>query len=96
MGARQTKPRGAKGAKGNRGQRGRRGAQGPPGQVGPQGESGPAGPPGPALPLQMLATMAQRIEVMQRDLEVQFKRTAQLQADLDTLRAHLAKQLQSN
>jgi len=44
----------------------------------------------------MLATMAQRIEVMQRDLEVQFKRTAQLQADLDTLRAHLAKQLQSN
>jgi len=41
----------------------------------------------------VLATIAQQIEQIQRDLEAQFQRTAQIRADLDILRAQLAKQL---
>jgi hypothetical protein len=41
----------------------------------------------------MLARIAQQIEAVQRDLQVQFHRTTQLQADLDVLRAQLSKQL---
>jgi len=38
--------------------------------------------------------MERQIEVLQRELEVQFQRIAQFQADLDTLRTHLTKPLQ--
>jgi hypothetical protein len=41
----------------------------------------------------MLATIVQQIEAIQRDLQTQFHRTAQIQADLDLLRSQLAKQL---
>ena len=78
-----------RGKTGSRGPRGPRGAKGLPGL---QGAPGPAGPPGAAAPLRILATITQQIEAIQRDLKTQFERAAQIQADLDLLRAQLSKQ----
>jgi hypothetical protein len=52
-----------------------------------------AAPAGSSTPFRMLSTIVQQIEAIQRDREMQFQRTAQIQADLDLLRAQLAKQL---
>jgi Collagen triple helix repeat (20 copies) len=91
-----SRQRGMRGKTGKPGARGRRGAQGVAGPAGARGPAGPAGPAGESAPLRILATITQQIEVIQRDLQIQFKRTAQLQADLDNLRAHLAKQSESS
>lgn len=96
MDSRQRRKRGKTGKTGARGRRGAQGVAGPAGARGPAGPAGPSGPAGESAPLRILATITQQIEVIQRDLEIQFKRTAQLQADLDNLRAHLAKQSESN
>jgi ribosomal protein L15 len=103
MGSSQRGSRGTRGPKGKTGSRGQRGLQGIPGPAGPAGRTGPMGPAGPfgrtgptppTLPLQVLARVAQQIEAIERDLQVQFQRIAELQADLDTLRVHLAKEAQ--
>jgi Collagen triple helix repeat (20 copies) len=86
------KPDDRRGTRGVRGSRGPRGAQGLRGPQGATGATGPTGPAGASTPLVMLSTIVQHIEAIQRDLEVQFQRTAQIQADLDLLRAQLAKQ----
>jgi hypothetical protein len=99
MGSPQRGPQGTRGPKGKTGSRGQRGLQGIPGPAGPRGSTGPAGPVGrteptpPTLPLQVLARVAQQVEAIERDLQVQFQRIAQLQADLDTLRVHSPKNL---
>ena len=103
MGSPQRGPRGTRGPKGKTGSRGQRGLQGIPGPAGPTGLTGPTGPAGlvgrtgptpPTLPLQVLARVAQQVEAIERDLQMQFQRIAQLQADLDTLRVHLTKEPQ--
>ena len=80
------------GRRGNIGARGPRGPRGAQGLRGRQGPAGPAGRSGDPAPLRVLATMAQEIEAIQRDLQAQFQRIAQIQADLDLLRAQLSKQ----
>ena len=73
--------------KAGRGPRGHRGQQGERGERGQRGERGES----PALPLEVIARMAQELEVVQRELRVQFTRISQIQSDLDTLRADLKK-----
>jgi hypothetical protein len=60
--------------------RGLRGAPGPPG---PRGESGSG------VPFEIVEQLEIELKETQRSLEVQFTRIAQLQSELDSLRASL-------
>ena len=73
---------------------------GPPGPTGPEGRTGPAGPtggegptgpPGVSAPLEIIAKIRRELQDTAHVLEIQFQRIAQLQADLDILRATLVK-----
>jgi hypothetical protein len=66
------------GPRGARGARGARGERGEPGKV-------------DASALELIARMAQELEIAQRELRVQFTRIAQLQSELDSLRSDLKK-----
>jgi Collagen triple helix repeat (20 copies) len=82
--------RGARGAQGERGVQGERGAQG---KRGVQGERGPAGPAGPKMrPAEVLALVDDQFLEIRKQLDLQLKRTAQLQLQLDQIHA-LVKQL---
>ena len=68
------------------------------GPRGPRGERGVRGEPGKidATALRVIARMAQELENAQRELRVQFTRIAQLQAELDLLRADLKESSRSS
>ena len=86
-------PRGQKGARGPRGARGPVGARGPTGQlgrrgpVGKPGRRGPVGVQGPQQQNEALEIMEKHLDDVYRQLEVQMKRMAQIQAELDILGA---------
>jgi hypothetical protein len=67
------------------GPRGRRGATGPKGARGPQGTPGLVGPTGDAG--DVLEIVEKQIDDIHRELAAQMKRIAQLQHQLDELRA---------
>ena len=69
--------RGVQGKQGKRGARGKQGRQGAPGVAAPNGEA--------------LARLTADLIEAQNELQVQFKRIAQLQAEVDELRADLRK-----
>ena len=86
-------PRGQKGARGPRGARGPVGARGPSGQlgrrgpIGKPGRRGPGGVQGPQQQNEALEVMEKHFDDVYRQLEVQMKRMAQIQAELDILGA---------
>jgi hypothetical protein len=55
-----------------------------PGPAGQPGKTGPIGLPAP--PLQIIAKLTREVTEVQRELAIQFRRIAQLQADLDSQR----------
>ena len=82
---------GPQGPKGSKGPQGARGLQGVPGLPGPPGQPGPTGPKGlPAPPLQIIAKLTKELAEVQQEIAIQFRRIAQLQADLDSLRIALS------
>jgi hypothetical protein len=66
--------------------RGPRGKPGKPGRRGARGERGEAGQGAPQHAVESLTAELERVE---RSLRIQFTRIAQLQAELDSLRASL-------
>ena len=74
-------PKGRTGLKGQRGLRGRRGLQGATGESGPAGARGPAGEPASRADI-LVAVSGQFAEINKR-LETQLTRIAQLQRQLD-------------
>ena len=84
-------PRGAIGNKGARGPRGRRGARGAAGLIGQRGQTGPAGGKGPKGPKglpqhdALLGIVEQRFNDVYKQLDVQLRRMAQIQQQLDEL-----------
>jgi hypothetical protein len=88
--------KGERGARGERGTQGSRGERGARGERGTQGERGPAGPPGPAgpkmRPAEVLALVDDQFMEIRKQLDLQLKRTAQLQLQLDQIHG-LVKQL---
>ena len=89
--------RGARGIPGPAGPAGRQGAvgahgvKGATGAAGPRGIRGLTGAPGSAkgttAGTSLLTEIERRIDNIYRELDVQIKRTAQIQAELDDLRA---------
>ena len=93
-------PKGARGSRGPKGQQGPRGPQGARGATGPigrrgkigkPGSEGPAGVQGPNQPSDILEKMEIHFDDVYRQLEVQMKRMAQIQAELDILSAAVRK-----
>jgi hypothetical protein len=84
------------GSSGKRGERGVRGEHGARGQRGATGQRGPAGPAGPAGPkmrsAEVLALVDDQFNEIRKQLDLQLKRTAQLQLQLDQIHG-LVKQL---
>ena len=95
--------RGPKGARGSRGPKGARGARGPHGARGPTGpigrrgkigkpgREGPVGVQGANQRSDVLEKMEIHFDDVYRQLEVQMKRMAQIQAELDLLSAAVKK-----
>jgi hypothetical protein len=77
---------GARGAAGATGQAGAKGDQGATGATGPSGASG-AGPLTLRGRSDVLATLHDQIEHIYHELDIQMKRMAQIQAELDNVRA---------
>jgi hypothetical protein len=77
---------GATGARGKRGVNGVRGERGLQGAIGPQGPAG-AGEPAVSLDVHALAVVHDQIEHIHHELDVQLKRMAQLQAEVDEVRS---------
>src|SRR5262245_16003099 len=73
------------GPRGQRGQRGPRGLTGERGERGERGAAGDAGQPDARL-ASILLRVTQELEGVQKTLQVQFTRIAELQADLDDIR----------
>jgi len=91
-------PKGARGARGARGPEGARGATGPigrRGKIGKPGSEGPVGVQGSNQRNDILEKMEMHFDDVYRQLDVQMKRMAQIQADLDLLSAAVRK-LESN
>ena len=97
-------PKGARGSRGPKGTRGPRGPQGARGATGPIGRRGKIGKPGRKGPVgvqganqqnDVLEKMETHFDDVYRQLEVQMKRMAQIQAELDILSAAVRK-LESN
>lgn len=59
---------------------------GPRGPQGPRGPAGERGEPGIPAPVEIIKVISTELEDVQRALQVQFKRIAQLQDILDDLR----------
>jgi hypothetical protein len=69
------------------GKRGPRGRIGPPGPKGPKGERGASGQDGPAAKgNEVLEIVEKQIDDIHRELDIQMKRIAQLQMQVDELR----------
>jgi hypothetical protein len=75
------------------GPRGPRGPAGPTGPQGPVGERGRRGPAGPATlsagtaPALAFVAVEEQIDAIKRELDLQLRRMAQIQEQLDRLRA---------
>jgi hypothetical protein len=80
-------PKGLTGARGPRGARGRTGPIGRRGKIGKPGRTGPSGVQGPQQRNDALEVMEKHFDDVYRQLEVQMKRMAQIQAELDVLSA---------
>jgi hypothetical protein len=63
---------------------------GPAGETGPSGPAGPTGPAGTPASLLVIEKLTQELADVHRELAVQYKRIAQLQAELNNLRAVVA------
>jgi hypothetical protein len=83
--------RGLKGARGLRGKRGETGLQGRRGPVGRAGRRGPKGLKGPHndWQRQVLRVVEERFADVNHQLDIQLKRIAQLQAEIDLLKRTL-------
>jgi hypothetical protein len=79
------------GKRGPRGARGKTGAMGAAGATGPMGPAGPAGPVAPENHLNALAVIHDQVGHIHHELDVQMKRMAQLQMELDDARATLKR-----
>ena len=86
--------RGSRGPRGPRGPAGDRGHSGHRGARGPQGEPGPAGPS--VKGSDVLEIVERQIDDIHRDLDVQMRRIAQIQKQMDELRAMLHSVLSSD
>lgn len=87
-------PRGQQGARGPRGTRGPRGVQGLVGlrgKMGPPGERGVKGVSGPPRRDDALEAMQEQIHDVYRQLDIQLKRMAQLQQQMDELSARVGR-----
>jgi hypothetical protein len=80
---------GAVGATGETGRAGQRGREGAAGIQGPMGESGARGGVLPSGRRDMLSGLHEQIENIYQELDVQMKRMAQLQVQLDAVRKTL-------
>lgn len=78
------RPAGSPGPSGPMGPRGPRGATG---AAGARGQRGVAGTSRPAEPIPVLNKLDEQMSEVQRTLEIQFSRIAQLQQQIDELRA---------
>ena len=91
------RPRGQQGARGLRGARGARGPRGVQGLVGLRGKIGPPGERGvkgvSGLPQRddALEAMQEQIHDVYRQLDIQLKRMAQLQQQMDELSARVGR-----
>ena len=87
-------------ARDNRGPRGPRGPAGQVGHSGHKGARGPQGVPGPAGPpvkgTDVLDIVEKQIDDIHRDLDIQMKRIAQIQQQMDELRAMVRRLPSSN
>ena len=82
--------RGASGSKGTTGSKGATGSIGPTGLTGKRGAAGAEGPPGNIPPPQTALTgLHEQIGNIYNELAIQIKRMAQVQAELDDVRAKL-------
>jgi hypothetical protein len=77
--------KGLKGLRGRQGPRGVNGAIGPRGKTGPAGKRGPKGITGPHQQNRALEVMEERFSDVFRQLDIQLRRIAQIQAQLDEL-----------
>lgn len=85
-------PPGTAGAVGERGKTGQRGKPGATGARGPAGETGSAGAESSSKDrLEILTVVESQIEDIYHELDVQMKRMAQLQAQVDELRGQIRK-----
>lgn len=84
-------PVGRQGPVGARGKIGARGVRGAPGRTGPVGARGATGPAAPDNHLNALGAVHDQIEHIHHELDVQMKRMAQLQMELDDVRATLRR-----
>jgi hypothetical protein len=84
---------GLRGIQGERGAIGKTGKIGAPGLTGARGPAGPPGPAGPKMrPAEVLALVEDQFGEIRKQLDLQLKRFAQLQAQLDQIHG-LVKQL---
>ena len=81
--------RGARGARGARGPRGVQGLVGLRGKIGPPGERGRKGVSGLPQRDDALEAMQEQIHDVYRQLDIQLKRMAQLQQQMDELSARV-------
>ena len=81
-------PRGKQGTAGSRGRTGRRGDKGPTGAS----EAAATGQSNRADSVELLSVVESQIEDIYRELDVQMKRIAQLQQQVDDLRVKLREQ----
>lgn len=84
-------PRGAKGERGDKGKRGAKGERGARGERGAKGLRGATGASGQSLPmsagvLPQLNDIERTIEDIYNELDIQMKRMAQIQQQVDDLR----------
>ena len=84
-------PKAARGPRGPKGARGPTGPIGRRGKIGKAGRVGPVGVQGPNQRNDILEKMEIHFDDVYRQLDVQMKRMAQIQADLDILSAAVRK-----
>jgi hypothetical protein len=85
-------PRGEPGERGRTGSRGATGKQGRQGQRGVQGIAGERGAMGAAAPSDrklIVAEVTEHIDKIYKELDIQMRRMAQIQAQLDEVRAKI-------
>ena len=86
----------------SKGERGERGIPGPPGPAGPRGQTGATGPRGhdahvpsealtDAARMEILTVVQEQIEEIYSEMDVQMRRMAQLQVQVDDLRSKMRK-----
>jgi hypothetical protein len=87
-------PRGPRGETGARGPKGLSGKRGTKGTIGKRGAVGPAGKE-PVWRRELLAAVQNQISRIDHELDIQMKRMAQIQVDLDELRDRVKRLEQS-